>query len=268
MVAAKEMNIKTDSTVAEVDLKKVKPYGDTMNDGMTELTFTLPVPYGEEANEAGKVLLRKMGFTEPSVVYSKDMGGNFTFIVAYGKCSHTVDFTEIKVTKVEQTVMDRDECGAFIEENIKRPVVIVGASTGSDAHTVGIDAIMNMKGFHGHFGLERYKGIEAINMGSQVPNEELIAKAVEVNADAILVSQTVTQKDIHITNLTNMIELLEAEGLRDKIIVACGGPRITHEIAQELGFDAGFGPHSYAEDTATFVLTEIVKRGMVEKKAL
>ena len=82
---------------------------------------------------------------------------------------------------------------------------------------------MNMKGFHGHFGLERYEGINAINMGSQVPNEVLIQKAKEVNADAILVSQTVTQKDVHIANLTNMVELLEAEGLRDKVILVCGG---------------------------------------------
>lgn len=159
--------------------------------------------------------------------------------------------------------MDRLECAEYIKENIKRPVVIVGASTGTDAHTVGIDAIMNMKGFHGHFGLERYEGIEAYNLGSQVPNEDLIAKAKELNADAILVSQTVTQKDIHIDNLTNMVELLEAEGMRDKVILVCGGPRITHELAQELGYDAGFGQHKYAEDVASFVLTEIVNRNMV-----
>ena len=48
----------------------------------------------------------------------------------------------------------------------------------------------------GHFGLERFKNVVAYNMGSQVPCEELIAKAKEVNADPILVSQTVTQKDI------------------------------------------------------------------------
>ena len=29
---------------SNVDLTKVKPYGDTLNDGMTELSFTLPVP--------------------------------------------------------------------------------------------------------------------------------------------------------------------------------------------------------------------------------
>ncbi|MEG0156898.1 MAG: OAM dimerization domain-containing protein, partial [Anaerovoracaceae bacterium] len=243
------------------DLTKVKPYGDTMNDGMTEVAFTLPVPYGEEGSEAAKILAKKMGLDEPQVVFSKDQGGGFTFFIVYGKCQHTVDYTTIKVTKVEVDVMDRVECAEYIRENIKRDVVIVGASTGSDAHTVGIDAIMNMKGFHGHFGLERFKGVEAINMGSQVPNEVLIEKAKELNADAILVSQTVTQKDIHIQNLTNMVELLEAEGMRDKVILVCGGPRISHELAQELGYDAGFGAHTYAEHVASFVLTEIVKRG-------
>jgi beta-lysine 5,6-aminomutase beta subunit len=250
------------TATSKVDLTKVKPYGDTMNDGMMEIAFTLPVPYGEEGSEAAKQLLKQMGLTEPSVVYSKDMGGEFTFFITYGKCQHSVDYTSIKVTKVEVDVMDRLECAEYIKENIKRKVVMIGASTGSDAHTVGIDAIMNMKGFHGHFGLERFEGIEAINMGSQVPNEELIAKAVEVNADAILISQTVTQKDIHIQNLTNMVELMEAEGLRNKMILICGGPRISHELAQELGYDAGFGPHSYAEHVASFVLTEIVRRKM------
>ncbi|HPO05361.1 MAG TPA: OAM dimerization domain-containing protein [Bacillota bacterium] len=243
-----------------VDMTKVKPYGDTMNDGMIQMSFTLPVPAGEEANEAAKVLAKKMGLDEPGVVYSKDLGIGYTYFVVYGKCQHTVDYTAIKVPKVEGDVMDRLECEKYIEENIKRNVIIVGACTGTDAHTVGIDAIINMKGFHGHFGLERYKGIEAHNLGSQVPNEELVAKAIELNADAILVSQIVTQKDVHIKNLTELVELMEAEGVRKKIILCCGGPRISHELAQELGYDAGFGPHTYAEHVASFILTEIVKR--------
>ena len=56
--------------------------------------------------------------------------------------------------------------------------------------------------------------------------------------------------------------LLEAEGLRDKFVVCCGGPRITHELAKELGFDAGFGAGKYADDVASFAVTEMVKRGM------
>ena len=35
-----------------LDLTRVKPYGDTMNDGKTQLSFTLPVPCGDEAVEA------------------------------------------------------------------------------------------------------------------------------------------------------------------------------------------------------------------------
>lgn len=251
------------SDMQKVDLTKVKPYGDTLNDGMIQMSFTLPVPYGNEASEAARQLAIKMGFENPAVVYSKDLGVGYTYFVMYGKCTHTVDYTSIEVPKVDMEFMDMHGVEDFIEEKIKRDVVIVGACTGTDAHTVGIDAIMNMKGFDGNYGLERYKGIEAINMGSQVANEELIAKAIEVKADAILVSQVVTQKDVHIANLTQLVEMMEAEGLRDKIILICGGPRLSHELAQELGYDAGFGTGSYANHVATFVVEEVVNRKLV-----
>ncbi|NLY86269.1 MAG: hypothetical protein GX077_07965 [Tissierellia bacterium] len=249
--------------VQKVDLTKVKPYGDTMNDGMVQLGFTLPVPAGDEAVEAARQLVRKMGFDEPSVVYYKDLGIGYTYFIVYGKTIHTVDYTKIEVPKVDVDVMSKEEVEQYIKDNIKRNVVVVGACTGTDAHTVGIDAIMNMKGYAGHFGLERYEGVEAYNLGSQVPNEELVAKAIEVKADAILVSQVVTQKDVHIPNLTQLVELLEAEGLRDKVILCCGGPRISHELAKELGYDAGFGAGTFAEDVASFIVTEMVKRGLV-----
>jgi beta-lysine 5,6-aminomutase beta subunit len=249
--------------IQKVDLTHVKPYGDTLNDGMVQMSFTLPVPFGEEASEAAKQLAEKMGFDDPSVVYSKDLGIGYTYFIIYGKCTHTVDYTSIQVPKVEVEFMERREVEHYIKENIKRKVVVVGACTGTDAHTVGIDAIMNMKGFDGHYGLERYKGIEAVNMGSQVPNEELVAKAIELKADAILVSQVVTQKDVHILNLTQLVDMLEAEGLRHKIILVCGGPRIEHELAQELGYDAGFGAGSFANHVATFIVKQIVQRKLV-----
>jgi beta-lysine 5,6-aminomutase beta subunit len=70
----------------------------------------------------------------------------------------------------------------------------------------------------------------------------------------------VTQKDVHIQNLTELIEMLEAEGLRDKMIVVCGGPRITHELAKELGYDAGFGANTYADDVASYIAQELDRR--------
>ncbi|MEG0788861.1 MAG: OAM dimerization domain-containing protein [Alistipes sp.] len=243
-----------------LDRTKVKPYGDTMNDGKVQLSFTLPVPVGDEAAEAAKQLLRKMGFNDPQVVFIRELTPGFTFCNCYGSCSHTVDYTTIRVPKVKSTVMDMTHTDDYIREHIGRKLIVVGASTGTDAHTVGIDAIMNMKGYAGHYGLERYEMIEAYNLGSQVPNEEFLARAMELHADAILVSQTVTQKDVHVQNLIGLIELLEAENLRDRLIVACGGPRINHELAKELGYDAGFGMNTYADDVASFLAQEYVSR--------
>ncbi|MDD2288074.1 MAG: OAM dimerization domain-containing protein [Bacteroidales bacterium] len=244
----------------ELNLKEIKPYGDTMNDGKTQVSFTLPVPCCDESIEAAKQLMKKMGFENPQVVFYKELTKGFTFFNCYGNCQHSVDYSTIHVPKVESTVMDMHETDEFIKDNIGRKLVVIGASTGTDAHTVGIDAIMNMKGYAGHYGLERYEMIEALNMGSQVPNEEFIAKAIELNADALLVSQTVTQKDVHIKNLVELVEMLEAEGLRDKVILCCGGPRISHELAKELGYDAGFSMNSYADDVASYIAHEMVNR--------
>jgi beta-lysine 5,6-aminomutase beta subunit len=243
-----------------LDLTKVKPYGDTMNDGKTQLSFTLPVPCNDEAIEAAKQLMRKMGFENPQVVYYKELTKGFTFFNCYGSCVHSVDYTSINVPKVESTVMDMHETDEFIKTHIGRKIVVIGASTGTDAHTVGIDAIMNMKGYAGHYGLERYEMFEALNMGSQVLNEDFIAKAIELKADALLVSQTVTQKDVHIQNLTELVEMLEAEGLRDKVILICGGPRLSHELAKELGYDAGFSMNSYADDVASYIAQEMANK--------
>jgi beta-lysine 5,6-aminomutase beta subunit len=250
-------------TTQQLDLRKIKPYGDTLNDGIVQLSFTLPIPNGEEAKEAARRIALKMGLEEPSVVYAEDLGVGFTMFVLYGKCQHTVDYTDIQVPKVDVEVMGKGEVEEFIEANIGRDVVILGACTGTDAHTVGIDAIMNMKGYHGHYGLERYKGIKAYNLGSQVSNEDFVAKAIELKADALLVSQVVTQKDVHIPNLTQLAELLEAEGIRDRVVLVCGGPRINHELAKELGYDAGFGSGTFAEDVASFVVNEMIRRKLV-----
>lgn len=244
-----------------LDLKAIRPYGDTMNDGKVQMSFTLPVKDDERAAEAARQLAKKMGLLEPLVAEHIRLDEEFTFFVVYGKVNHTVNYDEIHVDAVEVETMTMEETDAYIREHFGRPIVVIGASTGTDAHTVGIDAIMNMKGYAGHYGLERYEMIEALNLGSQVTNEEFIAKAVELKADVLLVSQTVTQKDVHIQNLGELVELLEAEGLRDKVILVAGGPRISHELAKELGYDAGFGPGKYAGDVATFAVEEMVARG-------
>ncbi len=245
-----------------LDIRNIKPYGDTMNDGKVQISFTLPVKLDELGEACAKELAVKMGLIDPFIVYSSSLDNDFSFYIIYGSLRHTVDYTSIHVYKTETVNMNMAEIEKYIADYIKRDIVVIGASTGSDAHTVGIDAIMNMKGYGGHYGLERYKGIKAYNLGSQIENEVFVQKAIELNADVLLVSQTVTQKDVHIKNLTNLIEILEAEGIRDKVIVICGGPRINNELAKELGYDAGFGVKKYAIDVANFFVKEMVKRNL------
>jgi beta-lysine 5,6-aminomutase beta subunit len=236
-----------------------------MDDGAVQLSFTLPVPDGPKGREAARIFVTRLGFKHAEVVHSAPLSEGFSMYVAYGKTEVGVDYDAIQVEEATGAkVYSMDEASAVIREKLGRKVVVVGACTGFDAHTVGIDAIMNMKGYNHHFGLERYTELETFNLGAQVPNEKLIDYAVKVNADAILVSQVVTQKDVHIQNMVDFVELLQARGLREKFIICAGGTRIGNKLAVELGFDGGFGKGSYAEHVATFIIDRLIERKTVQ----
>lgn len=248
------------SQIARADLRHLKPYGDAMNDGIVQLSFTLPVEPSAEAEEAARILTAQMGLDEVHVVTMEPLGGDFSFFVVYGKCLHSVDFAALEVPKARFQPMDREAVDAFAATHFAEPVVVVGACIGADAHTVGIDAILNMKGFAGHYGLERYTAFRVVNMGAQIMPETLVARAIAEEARAILVSQVVTQKDIHLRNLNQLADLLEAEGMRDDVVLIVGGPSITHQLAIELGYDAGFGRGTVPEQVAAFIVQELARR--------
>lgn len=238
----------------------IKPYGDTFNDGKMQLSFTLPVLPDEKGKEAARQLLRKLGFDDIDICGVRDLTGGFTHFIAYATTNASIDINKITVKTVDTDVMTMEETDDYVQTHLGREITVIGACIESDAHTVGIDAIMNMKGYNHRYGLERYKYFNAINLGAQVSCEDLLKKARDEKADAILVSQIVTQKNIHIKNLTRLIELADAEGLRNKMLFICGGPRINHELAIELGYDAGFGTGSYATDVASYIAITIAER--------
>lgn len=238
----------------------IKPYGDTHDDGAVQLSFTLPVPFGGRAKEGARQYVLKLGFKHVDIVHAHALADSFTFFVAYARTDVALDYRKVEYTEAVDESMTMEKVDAYIKEHFNRKLVILGACTGTDAHTVGIDAIMNMKGYDHHYGLERYTMIDAYNLGSQVPNEKLLEQARKLKADAVLVSQIVTQKDVHIHNLTNLIELAEAEKIRDKLVMVIGGPRVNNKLAKELGYDAGFGPGTFAEDVATFVVKKLGRK--------
>jgi beta-lysine 5,6-aminomutase beta subunit len=156
-----------------------------------------------------------------------------------------------------------EDIDARIRERVGRKVRVAGACIGSDAHTVGIDAILNMKGYRGDYGLERYKEFEVFNLGSQVSIGRLARFVGDEAIDAVLVSQVVTQKGSDVRNFTALIELLEAEGIRDRLLLIAGGPRMTNLLANELGYDAGFGRGTLPSQVAAFIAERLSERASV-----
>ncbi len=240
--------------------KNIMAYGDAVDDGAIQLSFTLPVDAGPLARAAAVALAEKMGLEQVEVVHMAQQGTGFSFFVVYGHSRHNVDLSFLQVAEVEIEEMSFYEINDYIQEYIGRKINVVAACTGTDAHTVGIDAIMNMKGYNGEYGLERYPWINAWNLGSQVANSALVAEARRRKADALLVSQVDTQRDVHISNLTQLVELLEAEGIRHQVVLVAGGPRISHQLALELGYDAGFGVGTTPRQVASFIAREMTTR--------
>jgi beta-lysine 5,6-aminomutase beta subunit len=238
----------------------IRPYGDTNDDGIIQFSFTLPMPYSIKAADVGKQFLEKLGFHTVGIAECKAIDPEYTLFVAYGRTDVDIDPDEVKGDYLEVEQMDYYAINAIIKEKLGRKLSVVGAAIESDAHTVGIDAIMNMKGFAGDYGLERYPWIEAVNLGAQVPCERVLREAQERSADAILVSQVVTQKQVHARQLTKLVDLLEAEGVRDRYLLVCGGPRLSNTFAKELGYDAGFGPGSTPSTVAGWIAQELVAR--------
>jgi beta-lysine 5,6-aminomutase beta subunit len=86
-----------------------------------------------------------------------------------------------------------------------------------------------------------------------VPVDELVRFTKEKQIDVILASQAVTQKGSDVANFTTLVELLKAAGLRERVLLLCGGPRVTDLLATVLGYDAGFGRGTLPSEVATFI---------------
>ena len=229
----------------------VRPYGDTTGDGRVQVSFTLPVPFGDEAERAraegaALQLAGKMGLDPAMVVHAKGMGPDFTFFIVYGRVSHLVDLSAITVAEREFPVLPAAEVNLRVRSALGRKLVVVGACIGTDAHTVGIDAILNVKGHAGEKGLEYYREIRVVNMGAQVGVADLVARAAAEHADAVLVSQVVTQRDAHLTNTREMAAAFHS-GVRPGAAAAGGGrPAVRSRRSARPGRGQDLRPRHHA----------------------
>ncbi|HYT10902.1 MAG TPA: OAM dimerization domain-containing protein [Mycobacteriales bacterium] len=233
----------------------VRPYGDTTGDGMVQLSFTLPIPRDARAEGAALQLAGKMGMDPAMVVHSKAMGPAFTFFVVYGRVNHLVNLSTVDVVEREFPLLAAKEVNLAIRQVLRRKLVVLGACIGTDAHTVGIDAILNVKGFAGEKGLEYYREVKVVNLGAQVLVPDLVARAKKEHADAILVSQVVTQKDAHVHNTRELAGAVRAASWPQpgRPLLVVGGPRFDVGAAAELGVDRVFGKGTTPAEVASYL---------------
>jgi beta-lysine 5,6-aminomutase beta subunit len=237
----------------------VRPYGDTTGDGMVQVSFTLPVPCDKRAEGAALQLAAKMGLEPAMVVHAKQIGAGFTFFVVYGRVGHLVDLSQVVVAERDFPLLSAKDINALVKRRLRRKLVVVGACIGTDAHTVGIDAILNVKGIAGEKGLEYYRELRVVNLGAQVSVPDLVEAARAEKADAVLVSQVVTQRDAHLHNTREMSAAFrEAMPAHARPLLVVGGPRFDELMSAELGVDRIFGRGTTPREVASYLTHALI----------
>src|SRR5262249_51193971 len=109
---------------------------------MVQMSFSLEILPSDKAREAAKRFAEAHGLRDPLITAMEQVSRSHTYFVAYGHSPHTVDVDAIHVEELAAQPLTREEIEAHAKK-LGRKIVVVGACTGSDAHTVGIDAILN-----------------------------------------------------------------------------------------------------------------------------
>ena len=242
----------------------IRPYGDATDDGMVQLSFTLPIAAGELASRSALELARTMGFTRAQVVHMKAMGPDFTFFVVYGATEHSVDPSAIEVAERDFPDLSYQEVNRLIQKRLNRRLVVVGACTGTDAHTVGFDAILSMKGFAGDHGLEYFTGFEVVNMGAQVAPEDVARgrRQQSCRCRAHLPGRDAARRSHPPPERGSRC----ARGSRASATAFCligGGPRFNPDQAGELGYDRIFGRGTKPSEVASYLAWAMNQRSDV-----
>ena len=177
-----------------------------------------------------------------------------------GRAVHLVDLDQVTVAEREFALLPPAEVNLRIRSALGRKLVVVGACIGTDAHTVGIDAILNVKGHAGEKGLEYYREMRVVNLGAQVLVPDLVSRARAEHADAVLVSQVITQKDAHLANTRQLSAAFrvaypeQAPSGRARPVLVVGGPRFDPGMAGDLGVDRVFGRGTTPAEVASYLV--------------
>ena len=115
--------------------------------------------------------------------------------------------------------------------------VCIGTVRG-DLHDIGKNLVKMM--------LEG-KGLEVIDLGTDVSAETFVTTAIEQNCDIICCSALLTTT---MGVMADVVKEAENRGIRDKVKIMIGGAPVTEEFCKEIGADAYTSDAASAADKA------------------
>ncbi len=237
-----------------LDSSIIKPEVEWLGDGIIVLDMTLPTSV-RYAEAAAIKIAEKMNLEDPEVIHKELLHpAEATRIQVKARVNFSVDLSEIKLPPV-QIVLSDEEIKDFIK---KHPLKIVAGTIGEDEHSVGLREIIDIK----HGGIEKY-GIECTYLGTSVPVNKIVDAAVEIEADAILISTIISHDEIHYKNMKKVHDYAVERGIREKVLIIAGGTQVVPELAFATGVDIGFGRGTKGSEVASFLVRrkkEILKQ--------
>ncbi|MGL4485265.1 MAG: D-ornithine 4,5-aminomutase subunit OraE, partial [Anaerovoracaceae bacterium] len=244
-------NVRLDEKAKYLGTDIVKPEMEWLADGTIMLNMCIPTNKRTAEVVAVKIA-EGLGLVEPEVINREILQeAEGTRIELKGKVDFDIDVSKLTIPP-EPVYLTEQEIRDDIEE---RPLKLVCGTVGEDEHSVGMREIIDIK----HGGIEKY-GIEVEYLGTSVSLEKLVDAAVELDAEVILASTIISHDNIHYKNMKRIHELAVEKGIRDKVIICCGGTQVIPEEAAKTGIDAGFGRNTKGIDVASFIIEERRRR--------
>ncbi|MDF2889742.1 MAG: cobalamin B12-binding domain protein [Clostridia bacterium] len=223
----------------------VKPEVEWKADGVVATTIFLPLD--ERTAEFAAIKCgEKLGLEDVTVVHKQCLHpSEGTLVEIKGRVKFDINVNDLIIPEKPEVLSEEE-----VREDIKeKPIFVVAATIGQDEHSVGLKETLDIK----HGGIEKY-GVKYLYLGTSCPVEKLVDAAIETNANAILASTIITHDDVHIKNMRKIHELCVEKGIRDKVMIICGGTQVSNEIAKEAGMDAGFGRGTKGIDVVSFMV--------------
>ncbi len=228
---------------------RLRPEAEWAGDGIVTVTMLLPTD-PDRAEYGALEIAGRMNLKDAEIINMQVMQpAEGTLVELKGKVGFSLDPDSIEVPEKEK-ILSEDEIRASVAG---RPLTVVAATVGEDEHSVGMREILDIK----HGGLEGF-GINCHYLGTSVQVEKIVDAAVELAADAVLISTIITHNDAHRRSMRKLNQVCLEKGLRDKLVLIAGGTQVTNEMALEEGLDRGFGRGTKGQQVANFLVKRII----------